>query len=343
MEIERLSFHNPKGETARRLGVLAAKVLGVRSLFEAFAGGGSRTLLYARHLSLRRHHVNEGNRRFLCELLYRYLREELPADTLTLSVEDFLTGWRRFACSGERYDWVDLDPFGSPSPYLVGALSLVRPGGFIYITSTDTATLAGRRRGDDVRLYGIPLRGWESHAELGARTLIYTVWSAANHLNMYARPLFTYYEGYAHRLLVQVEDRRRAEGIGYVHRCSGCGTYFTAERPESACPVCGEEAKAVGPLWIGPLYDRALLREMESVARNLKWKKALKSLRLIGGEVDAPMYYILSDLRLPSTPSVRSVVRRLREGGYEASRTQFHPGAVKTNAPAPEVALAALG
>ncbi len=331
------AFYNPKAEVARGLGVLAARVLGVRSIFETFAGGGIRTLLYARYVGPELHHANEGHRGFLCELLHNYLENGLPADRLRLSVSDFLTDGQRFVCEGLRYDWVDLDPFGTPSPFLVWSLSLVRPGGYLYITSTDTATLSGKRRGEDVRLYGVALRPWETYAEVGARALLYSVWSAANSLNLHVRPLFLYYEGYAHRLLVRVEERRRAEGIGFLHRCKVCGTYTASPRARGTCGVCGGEVEVVGPVWIGPLYDRDLLREMEEEAGRMGWEKERRAIRRMRGEVDVPMYYVLANLRLPQTPSVRWVVRRLREAGFRASRTQFHPGAVKTDAPRPDV------
>ncbi len=314
------------------MGVLAARVLGVRSILETFAGGGVRTLLYAMYVKPEIHHLNEGHRGFLCELFHNYLAAGLPTDGLRLTVSDFLTEWGRFACEGLMYDWVDLDPFGTPSPFLVGALSLVNPGGYLYITSTDTATLSGRRRGEDVRLYGVALRPWETHAEMGARALIYAVWSVANGLNLHIRPLFLYYEGYAYRLLVRVEDRRRAEGIGFLHRCKVCGTYSASTKAEGACGVCGGEEEVVGPVWVGPLYDPALLGAMEEEAKRLGWEKERRAIRKMRGEVSVPMYYVLTDLRLPRTPPVRRVVGVLRRAGFKASRTQFHPGAVKTDA-----------
>ncbi len=333
------AFYNPRAEVARGLGVLAARVLGVRSIFETFAGGGIRTLLYAKYVRPELHHINEGHRGFLCELLHNYLAEGLPTEGLRLTVSDFLTGWGEFACEGIRYDWVDLDPFGTPSPFLVGALSLVRPGGYLYVTSTDTATLSGKRRGEDVRLYGVALRPWEAYAEMGARALIYTVWSAANSLNLHVRPLFVYYERYAYRLLVRVGERRRAEGIGFLHRCKVCGTYSVSPKAKGVCEACGGDLEGVGPVWIGPLYDPALLRAMEEEAEGMGWEREGRAIRRMRGEVPVPMYYVLTDLRLPQTPSVRRVVRSLREAGFKASRTQFHPGAVKTDATRPELLM----
>jgi len=334
------AFYNPKAEVARGLGILAARVARPLSIFETFAGGGTRTLLYARYVQPTIHHVNEGHRGFLCELLHNYFENALPTDGLRITVSDFLTEGHGFVCEGLKYDWVDLDPFGSPSPFLAMALGLVKSGGYVYITSTDTATLSGKRRGDDVRLYGVALRPWETYAEMGARALIYSVWNAANNLNLHIRPVFVYYEGYAYRLLVRVRDRRNPEGVGFVQRCKGCGTYSVSVRAKGVCGVCGGENELVGPLWTGALYDRGFLRRMFDEAKTLGWRKEQKVLKKMIEEVDVPMYYPLDAFRFGRMPSPSYVVKVLRKAGFKASRTQFHPGAVKTDAPRPEIVVA---
>ncbi len=331
------AFYNPKAEVARGLGILAARVARPLSIFETFAGGGTRTLLYAKYVRPETHHVNEGHRGFLCELLHNYLENNLPTDGLRITVSDFLTDGQRFVCEGFRYDWVDLDPFGSPSPFLSTALSLVRPGGYAYITSTDTATLSGKRKGDDVRLYGVALRPWKTYAEMGARALVYSVWNTASALNLSVSPVFVYYEGYAYRLLVRVMDRRSPEGVGFVQRCRECGTYSVSVRAKGTCSVCGGENEVVGPLWTGTLYDRDFLRNMLDEAKTLGWRKEEKALRKVIEEIDVPMYYPLDSFRFGRTPSPSRVVKLLRKAGFKASRTQFHPGAVKTDATVPQI------
>ncbi|NPB03359.1 MAG: hypothetical protein GXO39_02955 [Thermotogae bacterium] len=330
----RKAFRNPKGETARRLGVLAAKVLNVETMFEAFAGGGSRTLLYASHLwpKLKLLHANEGNRGFLCELLYDYLSKGLPTHILRLSVRDFATDWSFFVCNHEPYDWVDLDPFGSPSPFLIGALSLTKVNGYLYITATDTPTLAGRRPGDSVRLYNIHIPPWDTYGEVGARALTYYVWSIANSFGKHITPLFLYYEKYAYRLLIRLGDKRDARNIGYIQRCKECGQYLKSSKPLAVCLKCGGENEIFGPTWVGPLKKKEVLTIMEEEAHIIGWNEVARTLRWLRQEIDVPMFYSLSSLKLHRMPSVREVVRILREAGFEASRTQFDPTGIKTDA-----------
>jgi tRNA G26 N,N-dimethylase Trm1 len=53
-------FYNPKGELARRLGVLAFLASSSDEVFEAFAGSGVRTVMYGVFGRARKIWANEG-------------------------------------------------------------------------------------------------------------------------------------------------------------------------------------------------------------------------------------------------------------------------------------------
>lgn len=43
----------------------------------------------------------------------------------------------RYAAPRKRFDYIDIDPFGSPAPYLDSALRAIRDGGLLALTATD--------------------------------------------------------------------------------------------------------------------------------------------------------------------------------------------------------------
>jgi tRNA G26 N,N-dimethylase Trm1 len=77
---------------------------------------------------------------------------------------------------------------------------------------------------------------------------------------------------------------------------------------------------------------------MEARNRDFKRKRDIRRLlELVEGEADAPLMYYVVDaicdkLSLPA-PSVRTVVQRLAELGFEACLTHFHSRGFRTNAP----------
>ena len=78
------------------------------------------------------------------------------------------------SCHGaprKRFDVVDLDPFGSPVPYLDSAIRALRNNGLLALTATDLAPLCGVHSKACVRKYGgRPLRTEYCH-ELAVRLL----------------------------------------------------------------------------------------------------------------------------------------------------------------------------
>ena len=44
-----------------------------------------------------------------------------------------------------KYDWIDIDPFGTPAPYLKAALKGLNDGGILGVAATDTAVLCGAK------------------------------------------------------------------------------------------------------------------------------------------------------------------------------------------------------
>ena len=267
---------------------------------------------------------------------------------LNMDANEMLASLRR---RGIRPDIVDLDPFGSPAPFLDEAIRSLGPRGVIAATATDTAPLAGShpralRRRYDVR----PARtAWEK--EQAVRILAgYIIRRAAG--NEYgARILLAYYADYYVRVYAElVKGAGRAdeslEALGYGVYCPSCGyTALTRGEPR-LCPYCGARPLAVGPLYTGPLCDPGLVEEMAREAERLAdslaaGDRAARFLRAFLEEctITRPYYRVdkLSSLLRTNMPSPRLLAEHLRGMGYRASVTLFDPRGVRTDAPHPVV------
>ena len=76
------------------------------------------------------------------------------------------------AAPGKRFDYIDIDPFGSPVPYLDSSVRALKAGGLLALTSTDLAPLCGVHPQACIRKYGAkPLRTEYCH-ELALRILL---------------------------------------------------------------------------------------------------------------------------------------------------------------------------
>lgn len=238
------------------------------------------------------------------------------------------------------FDYVDLDPFGTPAPFVEAALLALRPGGVLAVTATDMPVLTGVARGVCERRYGArPIRGSQG-PEGGLRILIAYLIRCATARAIELRPAL----GYIHDHYVRVY----LKWAGSDPRSTGPdGVGDPGTLGESAPPIQG--AGPFGPMWLGPLFDPTVvsgLRTPETAARPEDVGAFVERIRE-EARVDVPFYYepnsIASELRLPEPPSLATLLDGLRSRGFAAARSHARPSAFRTTAPRAAVFETARG
>ena len=234
------------------------------------------------------------------------------------------------------YDYVDIDPFGPPTPFLGHALHASRTPGGLGITATDTAPLAGTYPTACQRRYvAHPLRCEQGH-EIGLRILLGYVERVAQAHGKLTKPLLAFSAEHFFRLHILVLDGLREP--------APAGGYFLRDREGVFRRVDPRVPDAVGPLWTGPLGDAAFVRSLSPS----DWTSAAgaRLLDTLQHEIDLPPFFVTTDelaqrLRA-SPPRLGRFVDALRTLGFRAERTHFHPRGVKTDAPHEDVLRAFL-
>ncbi len=226
----------------------------------------------------------------------------------------------------ERFDYVDVDPFGSPARFVDSALRSLRRGGYLSLTATDTAALAGTYPRVCLRRYGaIPARGPIQH-ELAVRILTgFAVRIGATH-DLAVHPLLSLWREHYYKVFLQVvAGARRAD-----HALLNVGKVEFQARGERRIAANG----SVGPLWVGPLHDTRLLASLSP--RDYMPEVVSRYHELWSEEAEAPPLFYTTDevaraCRI-SPPGLSRVLDVLVGGGFEAYRTSFDPKGFKTNA-----------
>jgi len=230
--------------------------------------------------------------------------------------------------SEEKFDFIDIDPFGTPVPYLDSAIRGLKSGGIIAFTATDTATLCGVYPKTCIRRYfAIPFHSWMMH-EIGLRILIgYACREAAKHdrgidvllshsTDHYMRVFLRVWKG-AKKAENSLDNVKKVNLLPYVNR-----------------------NVEIGPIWTGKLHNTEVLQSLKKIAEEKKLskkKEVEKLLRRMIEEVDMPLFFyrtdVISSELSKSPPKLSRIIKLLREEGYKASRTQFANNAFKTDAP----------
>ena len=259
----------------------------------------------------------------------------------------------RNAAPRKRFDYVDVDPFGTPAPYMDSAVRALRNGGLIALTATDMAPLCGVHPRACLRKYGgVPLRTEYCH-ELAVRLLAgCLVMMAAKHEIgvevLFSHSIDHYVRAYAAvRYGAKVADKS-VKQMGYILHCFSCFHRETVSGIASflnpVCSNCGAKLSAAGPLWLGRIADKNFCSMMvnEGDGRSFRQKKKLqKMLSLVRNEAEAPVTYYAVDkicdkLNLPVPPQ-KSVLDKLRADGFQAVLTHFNSRGFRTDAPANKV------
>ncbi|MCW3976894.1 MAG: tRNA (guanine(10)-N(2))-dimethyltransferase [Candidatus Bathyarchaeota archaeon] len=348
-------FYNPTMELNRDLAVLALqahqKLLGREvSVCEPLTGCGLRGVRFAVEV--------EGVRRvFLNDIKPEAARlasfnAELNnvEDRVEVANEDANLFLSRNAAPRKRFDFVDVDPFGPPVPYLDAAIRALRNGGLLALTATDMAPLCGVHARACLRKYGgQPLRTEYCH-ELAVRLLIgcLTMMAAKHAIGvevLFSHSVDHYVRAYA---VVNYGARladKSIQQMGYILHCFSCFHRETVSGITSplkhVCPSCGAKLSVAGPLWLGKIADKNFcsLMEREAEGRSLRQeKRLLKMVSLVQNEAEAPISYYAVDkicdkLNLP-IPALKKVIGKLKKEGFQAVQTHFNSRGFRTDAPA---------
>jgi len=332
------AFFNPRMKLNRDVGVAVTKALGISDYLDALAASGARGFRVAKEADVPHVTLNDVSPKAVLLLKENAKRNGLGDCEILSSNANVLLHQRRFEA-------VDLDPFGSPSPFLAAAArSALR---YLFITATDTAPLSDLHLKSGIRKYmAVPVKA-EHHREMGARILLGAVARELARVDKGMRPILTHATDHYVRVYTGIEKGAKnadktLDGMGYIEQCKSCGRWRAVPgvgcRSSGRCSFCGGRADAAGPLWLGPIQDRELIGKALMVLEGSEARsdRGVRLLQLCKDEIDEPMYYDQHKLcrKFKATPgTAEDLVETIRSRGWKASRTHFSGVGIKTDAP----------
>lgn len=254
---------------------------------------------------------------------------------------------------GIRPNIIDIDPYGTPAPYVFNALHCLKSNnGMLLITATDTAPLVGKFPNAALRKYGCKITRNPFGREIAVRALSYMVGREGSIISIKVKPILGIFLHHFVRVaFISERGRRKADdfwkSIGWVSFCPICNNYFVTRGleniPNQSCTIRGHgNTELLGPLWIDPIFDAEYVKNIiDTLGRetNISTKNREKLLEILKNEIlvnDVLLYYNIQDIARKlgvSTPVIMDVVEKIREKGFRASKTHFDPTAIKTDAP----------
>jgi tRNA (guanine26-N2/guanine27-N2)-dimethyltransferase len=225
------------------------------------------------------------------------------------------------------FDYVDVDPYGSPLPFVPAAFAAVRPGGVLAVTATDMMVLAGAQPAATLRKYGaVPIRG-RLGPESGLRILLMFLARGARERGGSIRPLLCYVREHYVRAYVEVSPNPTpTDPVGQIDPRTWDGPTVGADGP-------------YGPLWLGPLLDPGIVARLAVPDGAARPREVAEFLARVSEEagIDRAFYFetntIAAALHLARPPSRDDLQSALVARGFRAARTHVRPEGIRTDAP----------
>jgi tRNA (guanine26-N2/guanine27-N2)-dimethyltransferase len=345
------AFFNPRGKAVRDVSVLAFEAFSRRCpsrpvFADPLAGVGSRSLRVAvecRGVSAVKANDLNPTAVQAAKLAASMNGCEGKIEFSNLDANLFLAA---LSAPGSRPGIVDIDPFGTPAPFVESALRAVSDGGLISVTATDTAVLSGLYPEVAFRKYG----AWALRTDYGResmlRILFGLVAQRALVYDMAAEPLLChadqhYVRAYCRVRISPSEANRTLRSLGYLLHCFKCGHRESATTVREACHACGGKLKVAGPLWVGDLHQETFLEDLIAIAPFHSMKRYVPLLTRAKGETGFPPFYFriphFTDALGVASVSPSDLCGRLTSLGFRCARSSVDGQGVKTDASVKDV------
>ena len=342
-------FYNPHMELNRDISILALQTFQKQenrdiNICDLFGGSGIRGVRYKNEIN----GVDQVFINDISETANEYERHNVKLNNLN-DIEIFQHDASMFLRMHRgEFDVIDIDPFGTPSPFLDSAGYCLRRNSLLCVTATDTSALCGTYKEPCIRKYNSKPYKSEYCHETGIRILAgFVALTLAKYSKSIEVKLSHSTEHYM-RLYIEIKKGSKKsdeclKNIGYISHCKHClyreQNKGLATSTPNICPECGEKLIQAGPLWLGPIQNEEFISKMieESENKTLNTKnELLKLLTACRDESNSPatfydVHKICKSLKI-SAPKLDLVFDNLEKEGIGATKTHFNPLGIKSDA-----------
>ncbi|KAI7900790.1 N2,N2-dimethylguanosine tRNA methyltransferase [Cokeromyces recurvatus] len=370
---ERLEKKLARAKDEKSKNILQEKIDAVKNsnnftILEALAASGLRSIRYAKEIPKLKQVVCNDIEEDAIQAIKRNVKYNgLTEDLVKPNHGDAMRVMYDTVGTNEKYDVIDLDPYGSAAPFVDGAVQAVSEGGLLCVTCTDLAILTGAMHPETCfgKYGGMPLKNMFPH-EIALRLVLQMLQTSAGRYKRHIVPLLSCSIDFYLRVFVRVYTspqgvKKSASRMAIAYECSGCHAYSTqslgkvslkengAERhtPGSGptvntfCEHCSSTHHIGGPVWGDKIHDdefvARMLQHVKENETNYGTSARMKGmLSVIKEEIHVPFYWTLA--RLCSTVHCNTIpmmdlYSAILNAGYQVSASHAAKQSIKTNAP----------
>ena len=318
-------FYNPVMSLNRDVSVLLLESINKNNLqiSDPLAASGVRSIRFLKELNknkIKTMYINDHNKGAINSIYKNLLLNKIKLKNKKIIIKNDDANFLLLNSTG--FDYIDLDPFGSPNFMLDNSIKRLSRDVILAVTATDTSALCGTYPKACLRKYwAMPKKNAIMH-ETGLRILIRKVQLVAAQYDKALIPVFSYSKDHYMRVFLRNEKgKHKVDEILKQHN----------------------HLNDAGPMWLGALWDSKLISKIYSNALKSrlynKNKELIKFLRIIKEEskINSVGFYDIHDIceknRIKILKQKRTIIGTIKKLGYKASETHFKGEGIRSTIP----------
>lgn len=220
--------------------------------------------------------------------------------------------------NSDGFDYIDIDPFGSPNMFIDSSIKRISREGIIAVTATDTAALTGTYTKVCRRKYWAEPKRNELMHEIGLRILIRKVQLIGAQYEKALIPIFSYFKNHYFRIFFRcVKGKKEVDKVIEKHKM----------------------IDGAGPLWAGQLCDSRLALEIykSAIEKFEEDNELIKFLRIIKDESKIKTTGFYDIHSIVKKEKIKRILRKeellkiIKKKGYKSSETHFSGTGIRSD------------
>ncbi|MEM5811561.1 MAG: tRNA (guanine(10)-N(2))-dimethyltransferase [Candidatus Aenigmatarchaeota archaeon] len=336
--LKKSNFYNPISEISRDFTVIFVNNIERNDLIvcDALSAIGARGI----RIALECKNVKEVWFNDYSKDAIEILKENVKINNIENKAKIFCKDANVLLSENKRiFDYIDIDPFGSPIYFLDSVARAIKRDGYIGITATDTQALIGINKNACLRKYGIFSFRNDMLHDIGIRNLIYSLSVNFSKYMFSFKPIISFHNKHFYRVFGHLKKGRKMtneniiKNIGIVLYCKNCLNRKFSFEFEEICNNCNKKFSVIYPTWIGEINDKNFINKILNKIHKFNYMRNFeeieKTLVLLKNEINAPCYDLheISSKYKVGIKKTKEVVNLLKD----ASLVHFSTKAIKTN------------
>ncbi|MBI5065823.1 tRNA (guanine(10)-N(2))-dimethyltransferase [Candidatus Woesearchaeota archaeon] len=261
-------FYNPVMSFQRDLNIALLKALDKKELriADILAGSGVRSLRILKEVkNVEQILVNDGSPEAV-----KIIKKNIKNKKAVITNKNAHQALQEFP----SFDYIDIDPFGSPNPFLDASIQKLKNKGILAVTATDTSALCGSYiKACQRKYWSIPLRNELMH-EIGIRILARKVQLVGSQYDKALTPIFCHSTLHYMRIYFQCErGKSKVDEIikqhEYFHYNNKTMEFFSSKKNTE------NDMITAGPIFTGNLWSPELVEKMIGVSEHKEFLKKI--------------------------------------------------------------------